>query len=222
MPLYETVFIARQDIPAQEAEALAERFSGIVTEGGGSVARCEYWGLRTLAYRIKKNRKGHYTMLHIDAPSDAVSEMERNMRLNEDVLRYLTIRTESLDENPSIIMQGRTAREERSRRDAGGRQGGSDVKKTDVKTTDVKKTDVKKTDDDVSAVAPAADEVKSDKIKKTDDDVSAVAPAADEVKSDKILAENVERDVDKPAVASTVNEEEADKVSTETAQENVE
>ena len=200
MPLYETVFIARQDIPAQEAEALAERFSGIVTEGGGSVARCEYWGLRTLAYRIKKNRKGHYTMLHIDAPSDAVSEMERNMRLNEDVLRYLTIRTESLDENPSIIMQGRTAREERSRRDAGGRQGGSDVKKTDVKTTDVKKTDVKK----------------------TDDDVSAVAPAADEVKSDKILAENVERYVDKPAVASTVNEEEADKVSTETAQENVE
>ena len=212
MPLYETVLIARQDLPAQEAEALAERFSGIVTEGGGSVARCEYWGLRPLAYRIKKNRKGHYTMLHIDAPSDAVSEMERNMRLNEDVLRYLTIRMESLDENPSIIMQGRTAREERSRRDAGGRQGGSDVKKTDVK----------KTDDDVSAVAPAADEVKSDKIKKTDDDVAAVAPAADEVKSDKILTENVERDVDKPAVASTVNEEETDKVSTETAQENVE
>ena len=204
MPLYETVFIARQDIPAQEAEALAERFSGIVTEGGGSVARCEYWGLRTLAYRIKKNRKGHYTMLHIDAPSDAVSEMERNMRLNEDVLRYLTIRTESLDENPSIIMQGRTAREERSRRDAGGLKGG------------------KKTVDDVSTVAPAADEVKSDKIKKTVADVSAVAPAADEVKSDKSLAENVERDVDGPTVASTVNEEEADKVSTETAQENVE
>ena len=111
---------------------------------------------------------------------------------------------ESLDENPSIIMQGRTAREERSRRDAGGRQGGSGVKKT------------------VSSVAPAADEVKSDEIKKTDDDVSSVAPAADEVKSDKTLTENVERDVDKPAVASTVNEEEADKVSTETAQENVE
>jgi len=129
MPLYETVFIARQDIPAQEAEALVDRFSGIVTESGGSVARREYWGLRTLAYRIKKNRKGHYAMLHIDAPPDAVQEMERNMRLDEDVLRYLTIRTESLDENPSIIMQGRTAREERSRRDGVNTKGSPDTVK---------------------------------------------------------------------------------------------
>ena len=182
MPLYETVFIARQDIPAQEAEALAERFSGIVTEGGGSVARCEYWGLRTLAYRIKKNRKGHYAMLHIDAPSDAVSEMERNMRLNEDVLRYLTIRTESLDENPSIIMQGRTAREERSRRDAGGRQGGSGVKKT------------------VSAVAPAADEVKSDKSLaenvERDVDGPTGASTVNEEEADKVSTETAQENVE--------------------------
>ena len=147
MPLYETVFIARQDIPAQEAEALADRFSGIVTESGGSVARCEYWGLRTLAYRIKKNRKGHYAMLHIDASPDAVQEMERNMRLNEDVLRYLTIRTESHDENPSIIMQGRTAREERSRRDV---------------ATTPPKPKVVKGDDDKSETKSVADGVKAD------------------------------------------------------------
>ena len=78
MPLYESVFIARQDIPAQEVETLTERFEGIVAEQGGSVSRREYWGLKNLAYRIKKNRKGHYTMMHLDAPSDAVQEMERN------------------------------------------------------------------------------------------------------------------------------------------------
>jgi len=120
MPLYETVFIARQDIPAQEADALAEKYSGIVSEHGGLVARREYWGLRTLAYRIKKNRKGHYTMFHLDAPAEAVSEMERNMRLDEDILRYLTIRSDSLDDKPSVIMQSRTAREERTRQDTGG------------------------------------------------------------------------------------------------------
>ena len=112
MPLYETVFIARQDIPAQEAEVLAEKFSGIVSDNGGSVSRREYWGLRNLAYRIKKNRKGHYTMLHLDAPASAISEMERNMRLDEDVLRYLTIRMDELDQNDSIMMQGRVREEQ--------------------------------------------------------------------------------------------------------------
>ena len=186
MPLYETVFIARQDIPAQEAEGLAERFSDIVTESGGSVARCEYWGLRTLAYRIKKNRKGHYTMLHIDAPSDAVSEMERNMRLNEDVLRYLTIRMESLDESPSIIMQSRIAREERSRRDAGGRHGGSDVKR----------------DGGGPVAASTVDEVKADKVLaenvKPDgaDDEPTVAPTVNESKTDKVLAETAQENVE--------------------------
>ena len=152
MPLYETVFIARQDIPAQEADALAEKYSSIVSEHGGSVARREYWGLRTLAYRIKKNRKGHYTMFHLDAPSAAVSEMERNMRLDEDILRYLTIRSETLDDKPSVIMQGRTAREERTRHETGGvRRGTSDgsSKAPSSGTDDPKKEDetiVKKND----------------------------------------------------------------------------
>jgi len=113
MPLYETVFIARQDIPAQEAEELGEKFSNIVGDNGGAVERREYWGLRNLAYRIKKNRKGHYTMLHIDAPALAVAEMERNMRIDEDILRYLTIRADEFDEGPSVMMQNRKPREDR-------------------------------------------------------------------------------------------------------------
>ena len=120
MPLYETVFIARQDIPAHEAEELAEKFSNIVGDNGGTVERREYWGLRNLAYRIKKNRKGHYTMLHIDAPAEAVAEMERNMRIDEDILRYLTIRSDELDNGPSVMMQNRVPREDRPSREPKG------------------------------------------------------------------------------------------------------
>ena len=115
MPLYESVFIARQDIPAQEVEALSERFQGIIAEQGGEVARREYWGLKNLAYRIKKNRKGHYTMFQMDAPAAAIQEMERNMRISEDVLRYMTVRIEAFDDEPSAMMQTRSAREERRR-----------------------------------------------------------------------------------------------------------
>ena len=117
MALYETVFIARQDIPAQEAEELADKFSSIVADNGGTVDRHEYWGLRNLAYRIKKNRKGHYTMLHIDAPPQAIAEMERNMRIDEDILRYLTIRSDALEEGPSVMMQSRAPRDERPARE---------------------------------------------------------------------------------------------------------
>ena len=110
MPLYESVFIARQDIPAQEVEALSERFLGIIAEQGGEVARREYWGLKNLAYRIKKNRKGHYTMFQMDAPAAAIQEMERNMRISEDVLRYMTVRIEAFDDEPSAMMQTRSAK----------------------------------------------------------------------------------------------------------------
>lgn len=115
MPLYESVFIARQDIPAQEVEALADRFAAVVAEQGGGVSRREYWGLKTMAYRIKKNRKGHYTMFHIDAPAAAVQEMERTMRISEDVLRYMSVRLDELPGEPSIMMQSRSAREDRRR-----------------------------------------------------------------------------------------------------------
>jgi small subunit ribosomal protein S6 len=107
MPLYECVFIARQDIPSTQVEALAETFANVLAEGGGKVTKTEYWGLKSLAYRIKKNRKGHYVLMNVDAPYPAVAEMERQMGLNEDILRNMTIRVEALEEGPSAMMQSR-------------------------------------------------------------------------------------------------------------------
>jgi small subunit ribosomal protein S6 len=124
MPFYENVFIARQDISSAQVEALADAFTAIVTQQGGQVAKREYWGLRNLTYRIKKNRKGHYMLFNLDAPPAAVSELERNMRINEDVLRYLTIRVEALEEGPSAVMQSRGRSEER--RGGGERRGFGD------------------------------------------------------------------------------------------------
>jgi small subunit ribosomal protein S6 len=115
MPFYENVFIARQDISAAQVEALADTFTGIVTGQGGQVTKREYWGLRNLAYRIKKNRKGHYILFNLDAPPPAVNELERNMRINEDVLRYITVRVEALEEGPSAVMQNRGRGDERDR-----------------------------------------------------------------------------------------------------------
>jgi len=117
VPYYESVFIARPDISASQVEALAESMSEFVTEGGGKVAQTEYWGLKSLAYRIKKNRKGHYVMLALDAPAAAVKEFERNLRLHEDVLRLMTIRVDELSDEPSVMMKNKSSRDERSRRD---------------------------------------------------------------------------------------------------------
>ncbi len=122
MPLYESVFIVRQDVTAAQVDALGDGFSKIVEENGGAMDRREYWGLRTLSYRIKKNRKGHYVLFNMNAPSACVQEMERNMRLNEDVLRYMTIRLDEERPEPSPIMQGKGDRE-RERADRGGRGG---------------------------------------------------------------------------------------------------
>ena len=94
MRLYESVFIARQDISATQVETMADEFAGIITSGGGSIQKREYWGLRALAYRIKKNRKGHYVMMNIDAPSDVINELERQQRIHEDILRYLSLRVD--------------------------------------------------------------------------------------------------------------------------------
>ncbi|MBI2255722.1 MAG: 30S ribosomal protein S6 [Proteobacteria bacterium] len=118
MPFYENVFIARQDVTAQQVDALAELFTGIVTAQGGSVTKKEYWGLKGLTYRINKNRKGHYVLLNINAPAGAIAEVERNMRLNEDVLRYLTVRVEELEAGPSAMLQSKGRDRE------GGREGG--------------------------------------------------------------------------------------------------
>ena len=116
MPLYEHVFLARQDISAQQVTKLVEEYEGIVKNLGGTFERTESWGLRTLAFKIKKNRKAHYTLIQINAPHTAVAEMERQMRINESVIRYLTLKVNKLDENPSIMMQKRD-RDERRRRE---------------------------------------------------------------------------------------------------------
>ena len=105
MALYENVFIARQDVPATQVETLTNQFAELVTAQGGTVQKKEYWGLRSLAFRIKKNRKGHYTLMNIDAPPAAVKELERTMSINEDIIRYLTVRVDSLEEGPSAVMQ---------------------------------------------------------------------------------------------------------------------
>ncbi|MCW0183405.1 30S ribosomal protein S6 [Zavarzinia sp.] len=118
MALYEHVFIARQDVSSAQVETLIEDLTKIIADNGGSIVKTEYWGLRNLAYRIQKNRKGHYVLFHIDAPHPAVAEMERNLRLNEDIIRVLTLRKEELPEGPSIMMQVKAAREERARREA--------------------------------------------------------------------------------------------------------
>jgi small subunit ribosomal protein S6 len=123
MPLYEHVVIARQDISAQQAEALNDQLKHLIEDQGGHIAKIEYWGLRNLTYRIKKNRKGHYSLLAIDAPAAAVKEMERQLSINEDVLRTLTIRVEALDLELSPIL----VRRDRERAERGDRPERVDV-----------------------------------------------------------------------------------------------
>ncbi len=105
MPFYETVFIARQDLSPKQVEDLTARMTKILTDNGGKVHKTENWGLRTLAYRIKKNRKAHYVLIESDTPPAALLEMERNLRLDEDVLRYLSVREEALSKGPSAILE---------------------------------------------------------------------------------------------------------------------
>ena len=122
MPFYENVFIARQDVSSQQVDAMTEEFTKLISEYGGQVQKTEYWGVRGLAYRIKKNRKGHYVLMNIDAQSDSVLELERQMRLHEDILRYMTTRVDVLEEGPSVMMQSRSrgSRGERGERSERG------------------------------------------------------------------------------------------------------
>ena len=119
MALYEHIFIARQDVSQQQVEALTEQLSTIIKDNGGTVGKTEYWGLRNLAFKVKKNRKGHYALMNIDAPAAAVAEMERQMGINEDVIRFLTVRVEEHETGPSAMLQNRGGRDER-------RGGGND------------------------------------------------------------------------------------------------
>jgi len=120
MPLYEHVFLTRQDASNAQVDALTEQFKNVITAGGGTVGKTEYWGVKSLTFRIRKNRKAHYTLLNIDAPPAAITEMERQMSINEDVIRFMTIRVEQLEEGPSAMMR----RREREERDGFGDRGG--------------------------------------------------------------------------------------------------
>jgi small subunit ribosomal protein S6 len=124
MPLYESVFIARNDVTQAQVDAVADQVTAILAEQGGEVKKREYWGLRGLAYRIKKNRKGHYMLLGIDALPAAMQEVERQLGLNEDVLRVLTLRVEAIDEAPSAILSRRGEDRERDRGFRGPRPPG--------------------------------------------------------------------------------------------------
>ena len=105
MPLYEHVYLARQDVTAQQVEALTEQYKAVIEQMGGKVAKAEYWGVKSLSYRIRKNRKAHMTLLNVEAPGAALTEVERQMRLNEDILRYLTVRVDEHEEGPSAMMR---------------------------------------------------------------------------------------------------------------------
>ena len=120
MPLYEHVMIARQDLSTAQAEGLIEHFSTVIADNGGKIVEHEYWGVKTMAYKINKNRKGHYALLKSDAPSAAVQEMERLMRLHDDVMRVLTIKVDVHADGPSVQMQKRDDRERGDRPDSGG------------------------------------------------------------------------------------------------------
>ncbi len=124
MPLYEHVFMARQDISNAQMDTLTETFKSLITDNGGKIGRTEYWGLKPLTYRIRKNRKAHYALMNIDAPAPAVAEMERQMGLNEDVIRFMTIRVEEHEEEPSVQMRAGRDRPDRPGGDRGDRPGG--------------------------------------------------------------------------------------------------
>jgi small subunit ribosomal protein S6 len=127
MPNYEHVFLARQDVTSQQVEALTAQYKGVIEANGGSVEKTEYWGVKSLQYRIKKNRKAHFSLMNIIAPPAAVAEMERQMNISEDVIRFLTLRVDDLEEGPSAMMR-KSDRDERRDDDRGfgfgGRGGG--------------------------------------------------------------------------------------------------
>src|SRR5215831_9494182 len=179
MPLYENVFIARQDISGTQVDALADTFTQLVADHGGEVRKREYWGLRNLSYRMRKNRKGHYVLFNIEAPPAALAELERTMRINEDVIRYLTLRVDALEEGPSVVMQNRGGRDDRQRR--GDRERYGEGRETAPERPPVDRPAVDRPAVDRPAVdRPAVDRPAVD------------APAADTPVADTPVAETVE------------------------------
>ena len=135
MSYYECVFIARQDLSQAQTETLTETYTKVLADNKGKVVSNEYWGLKSLAYPIKKNKRGHYVMLNVDAPSEAIQEMERQMRFNEDVIRYLSIKVDALQTEPSIMMtqKDRDFGRDKFKGDKFGGPRASEAKKEEVK-----------------------------------------------------------------------------------------
>lgn len=121
MPLYEHVLLARQDVTSQQVETMIDTYKGVIEQNGGRLEKIEMWGVKSLAYLIKKNRKAHFALLNIDAPPAAIAEMERQMQISEDILRFMTIRVEELEQEPSAMMQKRD-RDDRRDRERGRRR----------------------------------------------------------------------------------------------------
>ncbi len=126
MPLYEHVFLARQDASAQQVEELSTQLKGVIEQNGGKVTKTESWGIRSLTYRMNKNRKAHFTMFNVDAPAAAIAEVERQERIHEDVIRYLTVRVDELEEGPSAMMRKAERDRDRDDRPGGGFRGDRD------------------------------------------------------------------------------------------------
>ena len=122
MPLYEHVFLARQDVSQQQVDSMLNDFKEIITQNGGTVGKTEYWGIKSLTYKIKKNRKAHFTLINLDAPHEAVAEMERQMGLSSDILRFMTVKVDEHEEGPSAMMR----KSDRDDRRGGGKRGRHD------------------------------------------------------------------------------------------------
>ncbi len=136
MPFYESVFIVRPDSSPQQVEALAGKMEALVQEGGGDVPKTEIWGLKSLAYRIKKNRKGHYVFMNVDASVETLGELERNLRFNEDVLRFMSVRVDQLDSEVSPMMRNKSSRDDRSIRRNTGEETPQSAEPADAEAKD--------------------------------------------------------------------------------------
>ncbi|MGI9440378.1 MAG: 30S ribosomal protein S6 [Parvibaculales bacterium] len=126
MALYEHIFVARQDVSSQQVEDLQTMITQIITENGGKITKTEYWGIKSLAYRMKKNRKGHYSLLNIDAPHEAIAEMERRISLSDDIIRHLTLRVDAHEDGDSVQMRSKTRDEQRNASD-GDNEAASEI-----------------------------------------------------------------------------------------------
>ncbi len=171
MALYEHIFMVRQDVSGAQVDTLTQQFKSILEENQGSIGKSEYWGVRPLAYRVKKNRKAHYTLMNLDAPPEAVKEMERQMSINDDVIRFMTIRVDEHDEQPSVQMRSGRGRDrdERGPRDRDNR-GPRDRDAKPARIEDNKPAAAKATAQSDSKEANVADKAPAKKTKaKTED-----------------------------------------------------